>query len=386
MKKMWIEKSRCSGCGACWNVCPAGAIVPKEDDLGFTYPKITNRCINCNLCEKTCYNRLNCYNENREKPEVYAAWSSNSQIRFKSTSGGIFYEIAKFILEQGGYIVGARYGDYKVEHAIAKNHDELIALLQSKYVQSDIGFIYKDIKKELDNGRPIAFCGTPCQVAAVKSFLGKKYTNFIAIDFICRGVNSPKAYRAWLYEIENLFKSKIDRVWFKYKKRGWKSSPRRVRLDFADGKNVVFEKEKNTYMTGYLGPNLYIRPSCSKCNFKGSHRTSDITLADFWGVEKKLDDDKGTSMVMVNSDVGKVVFEKISKNLNYYEKEYGQAIVANGCFTSSVSLNPNSEKFLRDLDYESFSVVLKKYYKPDRIDDFISHIRTIKNKVFDKRS
>lgn len=295
-------------------------------------------------------------------PDTYAVWSRNKDIRYNSTSGGAFSEFAKTIINEGGLVVGARYNQENlVEHAIVDSYEGIEKLRQSKYMSSSVGDTYIKIKEELGKGKLIAFCGSPCQVAGLYSFLGKEYENLFTMDFICRGMNSPKAFKSWLDEIEKKEKSKVSKVWFKYKDGGWKTSPKRTRLDFKNGKCKVYEAEKNLYMHGYLTSNLYIRPSCGNCLFKGVPRKSDVTFADFWGIERDLDDDKGTSMLLVNSEKGKMYFEKIKNNMEVHKKEFNTIFVGNPMFSNSVEVPKNAHNFLIDLDNMTFSEAIKKY-------------------------
>lgn len=362
IKSFWLDKKNCTGCGACANICPKNAITMHVDSMGFMYPVINDSCINCNLCEKICNERLSLTNQHPLR--VYACWSKDTENRFYSTSGGLVGEIVAPILKAGGYVIGAAYDeDNLVEHISIHSINDLKKIQQSKYLQSDSKKIYKETKELLDCGQKVAFTGTPCQIAALKAYLRHDYENLLTIDFICRGVNSPKAYQAWLKEIEEKYLSKITSVWFKYKVGGWKSSPKRTKLHFDNGKDLVLEGNDNLYMSGYLGPNLYIRPSCGNCAFKGSERNSDLTVADFWGIEKEFDDDKGTSMVMLNSLKGKAAWNDMIDNIQYAEKDVQEAINGNPCFRESVSINPNSELFLKMLDNTSFSKALSKFYK-----------------------
>lgn len=374
IKKIWLDKNKCTGCGMCSNICPKSAIVMETDKCGFLYPKITSSCVNCGLCEKICNKRVSL--KANQPIKVYAAWSSNKERRFFSTSGGVFGELAYVILKNGGYVAGAAYNDRcLVEHIVIHSLEELYRIQQSKYIQSDSKNIYSQIKKILEEGNVLLFCGTPCQIAALKSFLGKDYEKAIFVDFICRGVNSPKAFKAWGSEIENKKKLKIKKVWFKYKEGGWKSSPKRTRLDYDDGSSEVFNGDKNLFMMGYLGPNLYIRPSCGLCDFKGAERNSDITLADFWGIEKKYDDNKGTSMVMINSEKGMELWQKIRPSIFEVEKKIDNIVYGNPCFTESVKINEQSEKFLELLDEKPFSEALRTYYKrPNRVNTFVRKV------------
>ena len=311
-----ISKDKCTGCELCANVCNHNAIKMVSDDMGFYYPDINEACIECNLCKIKCNERL-IKTDNYLEPETYAAWSKDKNIRYNSTSGGLFSEFANEIIRMGGCVVGAQYNeDNLVEHVLVENLIGIEKIRQSKYIQSRSGNIYQIVKKMLNENRYVAFCGTPCQVAALNSYLGHRtFDRLITIDFICRGVNSPKAFKAWLNEIENSNNSKVVKVWFKYKEGGWKTSPKRTRLDFKNGNFKIKDGKENLFMYGYLTSNLYIRPSCGDCDFKGIPRQSDITLADFWGIESKLDDDKGTSLVLINNEKGKFLFNRIKDNI-----------------------------------------------------------------------
>lgn len=296
------------------------------------------------------------------RPDTYAVWSKDNDIRYNSTSGGAFSEFSKEILRKGGVIVGAKYNDRNlVEHAIVDNYSGVEKLRQSKYLSSSIGEVYKKVKEELEKGRLVAFCGAPCQVAGLYSFLGKEYDHLFTMDFICRGMNSPKAFKAWLSEIEKREGSKVKKVWFKYKDGGWKTSPRRTRVDFEDGSFIVFEGEDNLYMNGYLTSNLYIRPCCGDCQFKGVPRKSDVTFADFWGIEKELDDDKGTSMLLINSEKGEALFSRVRDNMEVYKKDFDTILAGNPMFSTSAVVPAKSHDFLVNLDNLTFSDCLKKY-------------------------
>ena len=363
MKKMWIIKTKCSGCGSCENICPKNAISMKSDECGFIYPEISaEKCVNCNMCEKVCNARLETERNNYIEPLTYAAWSNNAEIRFTSTSGGLFYELSKSILDKNGYVAGALYNaENMVEHSLENDLIGLEKLKQSKYIQSNAKLIYKEVKDKLEEHKLVAFCGAPCQVAALYAYLGKDYDNLITFDFICRGMNSPKAFKAWFSEIERQKDSKISRVWFKYKEDGWKKSPRCIRIDFTNKTYTVIKGDDNLFMSGYLNYNLYIRPSCSNCDFKGVPRISDVTLADFWGVHPTFDDDKGTSMVLCNNEKGLKLFESIKSNVKYYKRDFKEIFAGNVCFRESVKYNPKSAKFLKELDTQSFTKAYKKY-------------------------
>lgn len=297
-----------------------------------------------------------------KEPDTYAVWSKNKQIRYNSTSGGTFSEFAKVILAEGGVVVGAKYNENNlVEHAIIDDDKDLEKLRQSKYMSSSMGDIYKSIKRKLNEGVLVAFSGSPCQVAGLYSFLGREYDNLFTMDFICRGMNSPKAFKSWLSEIEKQENCRVTRVWFKYKVGGWKSSPKRTRLDFENGTYKVYENDENLYMHGYLTSNLYIRPCCGACQFKGVPRKSDVTFADFWGIEKELDDDKGTSLLLINSDKGRKYFEEVMKNVNFYKKDFKAIFAGNPMFLTSAIVPDKGHDFLVSLDTMTFSEAIRKY-------------------------
>lgn len=359
----WLSCEQCTGCSACSNICPVDALEMKQDDTGFIYPEIDeNKCIHCNLCHKICDNR-NEKKRNFPTPQTYAAWNKDPDIRYNSTSGGVFSELASVILKQGGVVIGAQYNhENLVEHTIIEQISNLHKIRQSKYIQSDIGLIYRAIKEKLSTGRKVLFCGAPCQIAGLYAFLGEDNDNLITIDFICRGVNSPKAYKAWLNEIEHNHNSKVSRVWFKYKQNGWKKSPRCTRIDFVNGEYTVLDQKENLFMNGYLNYNLYMRPSCGNCEFKGMPRQADITLADFWGIDRNLDDDKGTSMVLINNKKGELLLTSV-RNLVLHERNFDDIFKGNTYFDKSVTIAKKSSKFLKELDRQSFSKALKKYGK-----------------------
>ena len=319
------------------------------------------------------------------RPDTYAVWSKDNEIRYNSTSGGAFSEFAKIVLADGGLVAGARYNDKNmVEHSLVDNVEGLEKLRQSKYISSSLRNIYRDVKEELIRGKTVAFCGAPCQVAGLYAYLGKECDNLITMDFICRGMNSPKAFRSWIDEIEKQVGSKVTRVWFKYKKGGWKSSPKRTRIDFADGNYVVKEGEANLFMQGYLNSNMYIRPCCGECRFKGIPRKSDITFADFWGIEKELDDDKGTSMLLVNSEKGRDLFERTKINMEVYEKDFNSIFAGNPMLTSSVVVPVESYDFLKDLDSMTFSECIRKYTRGFLWQKVFEKVKQAKKKLWGK--
>lgn len=360
-----IKKELCTGCNACFNVCPQNCIDMIDDGTGFRYPKINyDKCTSCKLCIRTCPSLQTPDKSDKwENPRIFAAWSLDAKIRLNSTSGGIFTELAKANLVSEGLVVGARYNqNHLVEHYMIDNIDALNKLRQSKYVQSDIGDIFKKIEKKLTENQIVSFCGTPCQVAGLINYLKKPYENLITFDFICLGINSPKAYLKYLAMLEKRYKSKVERVWFKNKTYGWNRFS--TRIDFENGKKYLRDRYKDLYMRGYIEENLYMRSCCVECKYKSFPRISDITLADFWGVgtiNHKLDSDKGTSLVMINSEKGMNLFNSINDNIFCEESTLEAALPGNKAIFKSAIKNENSEQFLKMLDQHTFDESFKKF-------------------------
>lgn len=374
-----IEKELCTGCNACFNICPVNCIDMKVDSQGFRYPSVDyDKCIKCKKCINACpsYNKINTSNQYQE-PKIYAAWSLDEKTRFTSTSGGLFTEFAKDVVADGGLVVGAIYNDkHQVNHYMTDNVNGIRKLKQSKYVQSDIVDIFKTIKKELDSGKELVFCGSPCQVAGLINFLKKHYINLITLDFVCRGTNSPKAYGKYIEMLEKNYGSKVKRVWFKNKKHGWNRFS--TKIEFSSGKTYIKDRHNDIYMRGYIEENLYIRPCCEKCQYKTFPRVSDITMGDFWGIgvsDPSLDPDKGTSLIMINSEKGVKLFNNIKKRIYYKESDIVTAIKGNGAIIKSVVRNPNTEKFLEMLNRYDFDVCFGKCVETDKVNRFKINVR-----------
>ncbi len=359
MIKMWIQPDDCTGCGACANICPKQAIEMQEDNCGFVHPVIGKNCVDCGMCEKTCHTRLKLSNNNINDMKVFSAYSKDEINREISTSGGVFFELAKKMIIDKGIVYGAAYDDdNNVKHIRCKTIEDLNRIRQSKYVQSIIGNIYTLVKKDLQVQKKVLFCGTPCQVAGLKAFLNKEYDNLYTVDFLCRGINSPKAYRCWLSEQEIKNNDKVVNVWFKYKCYGWKLSPYCTKLDFKSGKSIILNRENNSYMISYLNYNLMMRPSCSHCEYKRNNQVSDITLSDFWGAEE--DDDKGTSCVSTNTSKGFFLLKEINSGLNIHEISKELQSKNNSLENSSV-INPNNKTFLKVIGKNNFSDYAIRY-------------------------
>ena len=381
-KEIWLSEGECTGCGACENACPKDVLKIELCPGGHLLPVAYEGCIGCDRCVKVCEARLSLPARGAEEPAVYAAWSNDDGLRFVSTSGGLFSELALPVIAGGGTVYGAAYGEAcRVAHAKAETPEELERLRQSKYVQSEIELTFRAVRDDLRAGRKVLFCGAPCQVAGLRAYLGKDYEGLYLVDFVCRGVNSPLAYRYWLDDLASKQGSEVSRVWFKYKEGGWKTSPLRTRVDFEDGGHIVFEDKDNIYMRGYLESNLYFRRSCSQCEFKGFPRQSDVTVADFWGLDPELDDDKGASMVLVSSEKGRELFEAAASRVTISERAFVEIFAGNACIGGSAPLNEKSADFIAALPEMGFEAALSKYGRKSLAKRFACKVKAIARKL-----
>ena len=227
------DKAKCCGCQACGDVCPNGAITFETDEEGFWYPKVdAARCVSCGLCEKVCpmTHLEEVRSHGQQEPTVYGGFHKNLPIRFDSTSGGAFSALANVMYKQGGYVTGAvqSAGDWRVSTFVSSSKRDLSRLRSSKYVQSSAEGLYRQIKELLEQGKSVLACGAPCQMAALRSFLGKDYDNLVIVDFICRATNSPLAYAKYVDWLERTHNSKIVSIKAKNKEHGWRSLARKV--------------------------------------------------------------------------------------------------------------------------------------------------------------
>ena len=355
------DKKNCTGCYACLNTCPQSCITMKDDFEGFWYPVVDyNKCINCGLCENVCP-VIHKIQENTE-PRAYACINKNEIIRLESSSGGIFTLVAEHVIDNNSVVFGASFDKgFTVVHSYVESKEDLEKFRGSKYVQSKIGDAYKQAELFLREGKQVLFSGTPCQVAGLKSFLQREYDNLLCIDVVCHGVPSPKVWERYISYHENRAGASVKRIAFRRKDNGWKRYS--ISLSFNNDTEYIETFDGDLYMRAFL-KNVCLRPSCYACNFKTLHRQSDITLADFWGIQNllpKMDDDKGTSLVFINSVRGESVFKKIKDKILCEEVDINKAVEYNLSAIKSVEKNPKRDKFFKELDQVPFDQLVKKY-------------------------
>jgi coenzyme F420-reducing hydrogenase beta subunit len=355
------NKADCCGCTACASVCAHHAINMEPDAMGFLYPKVdTDKCTECGLCEKVCaFNPNYDRSLNLPEPQIYAARHKDMHEIETSRSGAAFIAISDYVLEQEGVVYGAGYTDhFRVVHKRATNKEERNEFKGSKYVQSDLRDIFPQVKADLKQGLTVLFSGTPCQTAGLASYIGKRLREkLILVDIVCHGVPAPYIWRDYLAYLEKKYKQPIVEVNFRDKSRiGWNGHIES--FIFQDGS----KKEFNTY-TYLFYRHIMLRPSCSKCHYTNFNRPSDFTLADYWGWEKLSPyfnkDNKGCSLLLINSEKGLEIFEKRKEELDYLATTQELCIQPNLQHPSK--FNIQWIKFEKLYKKQGFAAVAKRY-------------------------
>lgn len=384
MRTAVCEQRLCTGCRACCQVCPQNAIEMSENEEGFLYPSINNDiCNNCGLCERTCpVNSAagNCGSAadgrssgNRKLQgspfnKAYACYSGDENIRAKSSSGGVFSMLAAKVLAEGGVVFGADFdGEFRVRHAFVESEKELDRLRRSKYVQSDIGNTFREASDFLKLGRKVMFCGTPCQIAGLKAYLGREYPALLTCDLACHGVPSPLVWRMYLEFIKDKYKSALKSVSFRDKSTGWNDSS--MRIEFKNGSRYMDRVKRETFFIGF-GKSIFSRKSCFDCRFRIGNTKADITLADFWGIDRQgsaeYSDNKGVSLVITHTQAGEAALSAIDGDVCVSEREFDEAVRYNPRLVSSVNEPAGRKSFFSDLSagYD-FEALRRKYMDND---------------------
>jgi coenzyme F420-reducing hydrogenase beta subunit len=268
----------------------------------------------------------------------------------------VYYAFAEYVISNGGVIAGCVYDDdwYGAHHVIGKNTEDLNKIYGSKYFQSDTANIYRLVKEKLDNNIEVLFCGAPCQVAGLYGYLNGDSDNLTTVDFICRGINSPKAYRAYMLELEKKYKSRIRKVHFKDKTQGWTNLGTKV--EFENGRTYFRNRNTDPWVNGFIVGSLYMRPSCSQCEYRRFPRVADITVGDFWGLDfSKEDARKGVSVVLCNSKKGSELLKECKSCFNIKEHDLDTAVNGNPALVKSIPMSEHRKEFFDNVDSESYS-------------------------------
>ena len=369
------NKKLCCGCSACVQACPKKCLSLVEDEMGFLYPTVSKEeCIECGLCEKVCP-ELNKWEANSPL-HIYACKNKNHEQRNNSSSGGLFVLLAEQVIKRNGVVFGAKFdSDWSVIHSYAENLVDLSSFQGSKYVQSRVENSFSLCKGFLEQGRPVLFSGTPCQISGLKHYLRKDYEELLTVEIICHGVPSPRVWRDYLDNIRNSERKGnikgrdmssqtvvplIEHVSFRDKHNGWNNYCFNVRFaanHLHTNKEICESHEDNLFMKGFLN-NLYLRPICFNCPAKENRSKADMSLGDFWSINKhcaKFNDDKGTTLTYINSDKGFAAFKSIDCDCIQLEKD----IVYNKAYFESTREKYSISQFASEYENNGIASVIE---------------------------
>ncbi|MGF0038077.1 Coenzyme F420 hydrogenase/dehydrogenase, beta subunit C-terminal domain [Victivallis vadensis] len=345
------SRLECTGCGACANRCPHGSITMLEDTEGFSQPMINaENCTKCGACLRVCP-VLNPVSLHSPTEEVYAAWALDDSLRRTSSSGGMYSVLAEEILKHGGAVVGSTFdSDFILRVRLADNQTDVAKLRGSKYVQNEPGKIYQEIEEVLKQKRPVLYCSTPCQVAALRVFLAKEYPELYTCDLVCHGVPSPRMFREYLKHIlhKNQFKKICD---FQFRElEGWGYSHTSIKT--REGQVVPTPYQKDYYLWAF-SRGITNRESCYRCRYACQSRCGDLTLGDFWGLgedkEFPYPTDRGVSLVLINSSQGEKLFRAVSGKIFKAKRDLAESLVKN-----TQLRKPVTRMAVRDTIYQDF--------------------------------
>lgn len=372
-----IEKKDCCGCYACYNVCPQNCIEFKKDNEGFLYPVVDEtKCVNCDLCTKVCpiENKKETINDLHL---AFACNNCNLSVRLNSSSGGVFFSLAKYVIESDGVVYGASF-DKNINLIVTRveNEHEISPLMGAKYVQAEVGKIYQSIKVDLISGKLVMFVGTSCQIAGLNNFLrGQTYENLIMVDFVCHGVPSPGVWQSFLKYREKKMRSKMVKAEFRNKSVSWRQYC--AVFSYQNGKQEKIHRSDNPYQQSFL-KNYILRPSCYDCKFKGTERISDMTIGDFWTIKqyvKELDDKKGTSLVLIHSQKGMDIFDIIKRNMQFVKVNHDDVVLSNSPYLKSVECPDNRFEFFNAIETIGWDGIKKGWFPErkfmDKIKDYL---------------
>lgn len=379
-EKLFTTKSNCCGCEACANICPQHAIDMVEDEYGYKYPQINHeKCIGCGLCKKTCAYQNECeFNENNS---AYAGVTENEELLMKSASGGVFAQIATNIIKQNGIVYGCSLekesGKLTPKHIRIDNLEELKKLQGSKYVQSDMNDTYIKVKEDLYLDKTVLFSGTPCQVSALKKYIGKKNNGKLyTIEIICHGVPNKRMFQDYVDYIEVRNNIKVKKFIFRSKEKN-KNNQYKAMYTYIDKNGKEKSKKIASYICSYyklfLNSEIF-RESCYSCKYARSERVADITIGDFWGIEKEhpeylkdnggdLNEKNGISCILVNNEFGKEILEKYCNNINIKESNFEKAASQNKQLNHPSLKSRNREEILEIFREYGYKGIDSWYFK-----------------------
>lgn len=366
---MKVICNNCCGCRTCENICPVSAIKMKEDlsKMGFKYPIIDDsKCINCGKCTTVCP-----VNSKKNKNKILfkaGAISKDDKIRKESSSGGMFTVLTNHILNKDGIVYGAFLDGTKLYHKKAINREERDSFRGSKYIQSDMKDVYKDIGKGLKEGKLIYFSGTPCQVVALKKYLEVSQIddeNLITQDFICHGVGSNKFFEQYISKKEKKYHSVVKKISFRAKKYPYQLQ--NMKIEFENGKTYYSIATKYDEFYNFYHKNLILRDSCYNCKFANENHVSDITLGDCWGnIPKEYNYGLGSSIICANTEKGKKLINENLQYINSFECEN-----LSNYLNKKVKHQDETNKISQMLAEENYDEIINKYFKKSIKDKII---------------
>ncbi len=349
-----LRKDQCYGCTACEHACPFGAIEMAPDSEGFPYPVVDReKCTGCGKCRRICPALREKDESNRKVPESYVIQAQDS-LRQISTSGGVTTLLADEVFARDGLVCGVIMDeDFRVYHIVTGDGEDMNRIRLSKYVQSDLGNVFPQIRSELKKGKQVLFTGTPCQVAGLKSYLGGEPENLLTVDLVCHGPTSQMVFDRYLEE--NFGKEHVKEFKFRTKDYGYNGTTCQVKLD--DGSTYMGAAELDT-LERALTKALCLRQTCSDCKFAECPRVGDLTIGDAWGIGKykeELSDPQGTSLILVNNEKGAVWFERIRSKAKLVEEVPLEALTRKNRFRSHTEPHPQRGRFFEMLSFTGFN-------------------------------
>ena len=379
----FVNFEQCCLCNACSRICPVNAIEYNLEYKSFYYPQINiDKCIKCNQCRYVCpaiQDTVRILKNNF--PVSYAARTNDCDALFNSTSGGIFFEAAKYVIENSGYVCGAVFDDdFHVKHTVTQDINVIKAMRGSKYAQSATTAAFRKVKELLAEEKPILFCGCPCQIAGLQSYLKTVPEHLILIDFVCHGIPSDKMLQKYIDLQEQTMKSKVVSFMFRNKKFGWHNSC--VNIQFENGKEYVKPIIYDAYMKGFL-QNIVLKESCYTCRYKKLKSGSDITLGDLWGAEiefPNIDDNTGLSGVVINTEKGKKLFDclKIEK----YPCTFDQIEKYNKNLSEPSKKNERRDAFFSLAEKTCYENAIKKMLQEKHINILKRNLRSLLRQMY----
>ena len=370
MKCVQID-SACCGCAACAAICPRNAIAMVEDKSGFVYPKVDSAlCVECGLCAKVC--PMITPSEGKKDVHVFAAVNRNEKMRQSSASGGAFTALAQWIFDKGGVVIGCAWDDNLMpEHTVIQSMASICKLQGSKYVQSNLAYVYQQVKDYLKNDQYVLFSGTPCQCAAIRAYLGKPYDKLFCVELICHGVPNARIFRNYLDLLEKRYGGKIIYINFRDKKLGWGAL---MRIDYL--KNGIhhtkyLKPEESYYYYHFFYKALFYRESCYQCRYASENRQSDFTIGDYWGAERSFPElgiGKGISVLIATGEKATAALPEIQKYAVLVEADINDVREENGQLSHPSSKSEDYASLLGQLiEYgpEEFDALFRRSHRKE---------------------